>query len=474
MWVETGRSGIRPKRVVRMTTSRLYFLLCLVQSTLTTVIAWVGTANSRISLRQMRRYDLLPLEKESNHNHYCYTALYAKKATKGKRKSSTTTITKGFGASSSSSSKTVALPKTNTVKLNADYDVFPQLEVRVRDSLVPTPSILANEAGVLTDEVYDRLAQIYGFKNFNYQQHQHQQPQDGSISLLSAIQLDDDKNSTDNLQQQQQQQRDGTNLSLDLLPEFEKFRVLHMDPLVLAVDDFFTHDECDRYVQMSIAKEEQYDVHESRSPTVGKDAAAKAQRTSTTFYHHYKNVPEFVGKASRLFGLDSITNWEEPQTVRYRKNEKFTWHLDALGPTDMAHGGQRVATLLVYLTQLDEKDGGATIFRDLKSIGRVDHQGESVKSNNGDATVDKDGSNRLRIQPRKGSALLFFPAAGGIPNVPFDIRTLHCGEVVSPNALQDKWICQLWLRQFPYKPTAPKGNSHADAIEEINKYCNTR
>jgi hypothetical protein len=53
---------------------------------------------------------------------------------------------------------------------------------------------------------------------------------------------------------------------------------------------------------------------------------------------------------------------------RYRRNEKFTWHLDALSPeaaTDPAGAGQRVATLLVYLTGLKEEEGGATMFRDL-------------------------------------------------------------------------------------------------------------
>lgn len=53
--------------------------------------------------------------------------------------------------------------------------------------------------------------------------------------------------------------------------------------------------------------------------------------------------------------------------MRYRPGEKFTWHLDALPPApDLAsRGGQRTATLLVYLTDMPEGDGGATAFRDL-------------------------------------------------------------------------------------------------------------
>ena len=74
-------------------------------------------------------------------------------------------------------------------------------------------------------------------------------------------------------------------------------------------------------------------------------------------------------------------------------------------------------------------------------------------------------------QPKKGSACLFFPAAGGIPNTPFDIRTLHCGEAVDGESSQDKWISQLWLRQSKYTPSAPPGNLHSAARDAIADYC---
>ena len=64
---------------------------------------------------------------------------------------------------------------------------------------------------------------------------------------------------------------------------------------------------------------------------------------------------------------------------RYRRNEKFTWHLDALSPeaaTDPSGAGQRVATLLVYLTDLKEDEGGATMFRDLGGNNNGDQSGK--------------------------------------------------------------------------------------------------
>jgi hypothetical protein len=89
-----------------------------------------------------------------------------------------------------------------------------------------------------------------------------------------------------------------------------------------------------------------------------------------------------IGRSPRLFGKAPLALCEYGPFIAlltsrvlvfsalcsYRRNEKFTWHLDALAPSDDLEslGGQRTATLLVYLTDLSNSDGGATMFRDLK------------------------------------------------------------------------------------------------------------
>mmetsp|Transcript_47727 Transcript_47727/g.108315 ORF Transcript_47727/g.108315 Transcript_47727/m.108315 type:complete len:187 (-) Transcript_47727:262-822(-) len=182
-----------------------------------------------------------------------------------------------------------------------------------------------------------------------------------------------------------------------------------------------------------------------------------------------------MAKAAVLLGLfdpvadpeglslaDQLERFEEPQTVRYNPGEAFSWHLDALPPSPelVAKGGQRVATLLVYLRDLPEGAGGATTFRDLGPFGA---------QASGTAAAEP-----LAIRPTKGTALLFFPSAGGLPNCPFDIRALHAGEVVSPSAPEAKWIAQLWVRQDKgYRPTAPKGTSQRRAAGEAAAYAKT-
>lgn len=337
--------------------------------------------------------------------------------------------------------------KLEKTSMNSDYVVFPKLEDSVQSTLVPSSPQCCEEN--LSEEIYGRLDQIYGFPAFNYEPRTGKTENTFSSLLLSEA--ESISSPIGGLFGSPGARDTATNdpLGLSIIPPFQDFQVLHIDPLVLSIRDFFTPEECDRYISISSSKN---DAMESRSPTVGKDAAAKAQRTSTTWYHHFENVPELMAKASRLLGLETISRWEEPQTVRYRRNEKFTWHLDALGPLESKPetGGQRIATLLVYLTDLEDTDGGATIFRDLG----VDDQ-------------------YLRVRPQQGSALLFFPAAGGIPGSPFDIRTLHCGEVVSKSSKKDKWIAQLWLRESSYAPTAPPENSHNKASESIIEYAKT-
>jgi hypothetical protein len=407
-----------------------------------------------------------------------------------------------------------------------DYSSFPRLEPGVIDTLLPVTEDMIQQSDFMT-EVYDRLDQIYGFDNFNgvnppftsttSETTSTVETDDSPMSMNDLLSMDDDSDdasvgraaaSTTTAQSDfadllseiksntsgSAKASSGSNsdlndlisaavsgndsmdadtttaveepkitssepLDLFQLKPFSNINVLHLDPLILTIDDFFTEEECDKYVRFCTVPKKHTSAENMpmmiSSKTVGKDKLSKSQRTSTTWYHHFKNVPELMAKASRLLGLDTIDRWEEPQTVRYRQSEKYTWHLDALAPSDDLgqKGGQRTATLLVYLADMGEDGGGATMFRDL---GNSNEEGDFLK-----------------VQPKKGSALLFFPTAGGIPNVPFDIRTLHAGEAVSDDATNDKWIAQLWLRENnSYKATGPPGNSHAAASDAINAFCN--
>jgi len=150
---------------------------------------------------------------------------------------------------------------------------------------------------------------------------------------------------------------------------------------------------------------------------------------------------------------------EEPQIVRYRNGEEFTWHYDEIPSAQLSNGGQRLATLLVYLNDLEKDRGGGTVFRDLTApVNSNSKKG----GDSGRGKQIKSSTAQLTVRPTKGTALLFFPAyQDGTP----DPRTLHKGEV----AYDTKMIAQLWIHEKEYQAGVPEGNLQSKAIEGVEE-----
>ncbi|HJV53979.1 MAG TPA: 2OG-Fe(II) oxygenase [Noviherbaspirillum sp.] len=123
--------------------------------------------------------------------------------------------------------------------------------------------------------------------------------------------------------------------------------------------------------------------------------------------------------------LAALTHWpaergEGLQVLRYEPGNEYRPHYDWFNPDlpgprkHMERGGQRVATIVMYLS--DVAQGGATSF---PNVG-------------------------LEVQPKKGCAVFFANTdAYGIP----DQQTLHAGE---PVVAGSKVIATKWLRERTY------------------------
>lgn len=118
--------------------------------------------------------------------------------------------------------------------------------------------------------------------------------------------------------------------------------------------------------------------------------------------------------------IEELTGWpqnfgEPLQVQRYRKGGKFDPHYDfflentSYYENETKSGGQRVATMIIYLKQPEA--GGATYFANLG----------------------------IRIIPRKGSAVFF-----SYPNANSQSGTLHAG---APIISGEKWIMTKWFRE---------------------------
>ncbi len=125
-------------------------------------------------------------------------------------------------------------------------------------------------------------------------------------------------------------------------------------------------------------------------------------------------VLRIEARISRLLGWP-VKNGEGLQVLRYPPGAQYKPHYDYFDPAEpgtpaiLRRGGQRVATLIIYL--FEPEQGGATIFPD---IG-------------------------LKVPPKRGNAV-FFSYAQAHPRS----RTLHGGEPVRAG---EKWIATKWLRE---------------------------
>lgn len=189
-------------------------------------------------------------------------------------------------------------------------------------------------------------------------------------------------------------------------------------PRVVLFGGLLSDRECDELVEMSAKKLQrstvvnaatgEYDVHPDRT-------------SQGTHYTRGENalIRKIEARISELLSCP-VDHGEPIQILHYTPGAEYKPHFDFFDPSFegndkvLAMGGQRVATLIMYLN--DVEAGGSTVFPD---IG-------------------------LDVLPKKGSALYF---AYATEDGQLDRRTLHGG---SPVARGKKWIATKWLRERPY------------------------
>lgn len=115
-----------------------------------------------------------------------------------------------------------------------------------------------------------------------------------------------------------------------------------------------------------------------------------------------------------------VENGEPFTILRYGIGDEYKAHRDYYEPTSKGHasgldlGGQRLATFLVFLNDVEE--GGSTDFPDAG----------------------------LSVAPEPGLGLLFFNCG---PDGQPDPLTLHAG---TPVVKGEKWLASRWMRTGPY------------------------
>ena len=184
-------------------------------------------------------------------------------------------------------------------------------------------------------------------------------------------------------------------------------------PRVVVFGDLLSDEECDQL--MALAQPRM-----ARSLTVATKTGGEElndDRTSNgMFFQRGENdlVRRIEDRLARLVNWP-VENGEGLQILQYRPGAEYKPHYDYFDPiepgtpTILKRGGQRVGTIIMYLSEPEA--GGGTVFPDV----------------------------HLEVAPKRGHAV-FFSYERPHPST----RTLHGG---SPVVAGEKWIATKWLRE---------------------------
>jgi len=186
-------------------------------------------------------------------------------------------------------------------------------------------------------------------------------------------------------------------------------------PNLIVFESVLSMEECDEIIRRSVDKLERSSAID---PFSG-EALVVDDRTSEGTYFHL-NADPFIERLDRR--ISELMHWpvdrgEGLQVLHYHVGGEYKPHFDFFpreysgSHIPLRQGGQRVATMVIYLN--DVEAGGATIFPELN----------------------------IEVLPRKGSAVYFQYTNSQGQN---DKQTLHGG---APVVKGEKWILTKWMRQ---------------------------
>ncbi len=189
-------------------------------------------------------------------------------------------------------------------------------------------------------------------------------------------------------------------------------------PDIVVFENFLSPEECETLIERSREKLRRSTVID---PESGEKHIIDNRSSDGCFFK--LNEDPFIQTLDER--IAELMNWplehgEGIQILRYPVGAEYRPHFDYFPPEHpgsakhMAKGGQRVATLVMYLNNVPS--GGETQFPSI----------------------------HLSVTPRQGSATYFayLNSHGQV-----DPATLHAG---TPVLAGEKWIATKWMRQFPY------------------------
>ncbi|XVE82427.1 hypothetical protein DITRI_Ditri16bG0003900 [Diplodiscus trichospermus] len=209
--------------------------------------------------------------------------------------------------------------------------------------------------------------------------------------------------------------------------------VISWEPRAFIYHNFLSKEECEYLIELAKPHMEKSTVVDSKT---GKSKDSRVRTSSGTFLRRGRDkIIRNIEKRISDFTFIPVEHGEGLQILHYEVGQKYEPHYDYfLDEFNTKNGGQRIATVLMYLSDVEE--GGETVFPAAKgNISAVPWWNE----------LSECGKGGLSVKPKMGDALLFWSMK---PDATLDPSSLHGGcPVISGN----KWSSTKWIRVNEYK-----------------------
>lgn len=214
------------------------------------------------------------------------------------------------------------------------------------------------------------------------------------------------------------------------------FQVISWYPRILLFPSFLDQERCDKVIQ--IAEKQMFPSGLAYRPGEKIQEFQETRTSSGTFLSAAMDnsgtldwIENRIAAATQL----PVENGEAFNVLRYKDGQHYDSHYDTFDPKDFgAQPSQRIATFLLYLTDVEE--GGETVFKR-----------EGI--DNGEKVINdwKSCDEGLKVKPKMGDAVLFWSVT---PDLQLDHRALHGACPVTKGT---KWSMAKWIRDKPVRPS---------------------
>ncbi|KAF3623379.1 putative prolyl 4-hydroxylase 10 [Capsicum baccatum] len=209
--------------------------------------------------------------------------------------------------------------------------------------------------------------------------------------------------------------------------------ILSWEPRAFVYHNFLSKEECEYLINQAKPHMKKSTVVDS---TTGQSKDSRVRTSSGMFLRRGRDrVIRNIEKRIADYTFIPVEHGEGLQVLHYEAGQKYEPHFDYfLDDFNTKNGGQRIATVLMYLSDVEE--GGETIFPAAKG---------NFSSRPGWNELSECAKRGLSVKPKMGDALLFWSMR---PDATLDPSSLHGG---CPVIKGHKWSSTKWMHVGEYK-----------------------